>query len=47
MSTWLLILTTGIYFGVAIDQYLKGSPAMCVVFAAYAVANIGMIFAAK
>lgn len=47
MSTPLIAITGLIYLGVAVDQWLKGSPGMALTFAAYALANVGLIIAAK
>ena len=47
MSTLGLTITALIYLGVAVDQYFKASPGMALCFAAYALANVGLIIAAK
>ena len=47
MSTWLIGIVTFIYAGVAIDYGIRGNAGMCVVFAGYAVANIGLIYASR
>lgn len=47
MSTWLLALTGLIYVGVAVDQYVKGAYGLAVVYAGYAIANAGFMFAVK
>lgn len=47
MSTFLLGVTTLIYFGVAIDQLIKVNYGMAITFVAYGIANIGLIIASK
>lgn len=47
MSGPLLLITTLIYGWVALEQALRGSWPMALVFAAYAAANVGMMFAVK
>ena len=42
MSVWLIALTGLIYAGIAVEQFVKGNPAMCVVYAGYAFSNIGL-----
>lgn len=44
MSTSLLILVTLIYFGVALNETRTGNHPTGLVFAAYGVANIGLIW---
>ena len=43
MSVWLIVLTGLIYAGVSVDQFLKGNSGMGIVYAGYALANVGMI----
>lgn len=43
MSSTLLIIVTLIYLGVAINEIRQGNGAMCLVFGAYALANVGLI----
>jgi hypothetical protein len=47
MSTTLLIIVTAIYLGVAVNEIRQGNGAMCLVFAAYALANVGLILQLK
>ena len=42
MAGWLIVLVAIIYLGVAIDLGLKGNWPMCLVFACYALGNIGL-----
>lgn len=44
MSTPLLAIVTMIYLGVGVSELRAGRPAMCLVFAAYALANVGLIW---
>lgn len=44
MSVTLLLVVSLIYFGVAIDQWWRGSPAGFVVWASYGMANLGLIW---
>ena len=44
MSVTLLLVVSLIYFGVAIDQWIKGSPAGFVVWASYGMANWGLMW---
>lgn len=47
MSTWLLWVVGICYIGTAIDLWWHGNPGLGLAFAAYAVANFGLIWAAK
>lgn len=47
MSGWLIALTGVIYIGVAIDQAVKKQYGMATVYAGYALANVGFMFAVK
>lgn len=47
MSGWLIALTGCCYAWVALEQGLKGNPAMTVVYAGYAFSNIGLYLLAK
>lgn len=47
MSVWLVGLCTVAYFVTSIDLYLKGQVGHAVMFAAYGVANIGLIAAIR
>lgn len=42
MSGWLIALTGAIYAAVAMEQFIKGPPAMGIVYAGYAFSNIGL-----
>lgn len=44
MSTFLIILVTFIYLGVALSEWFGGRTGMTMVFAGYAFANIGLIW---
>lgn len=46
MGAGLIIGVTVAYLGVAINFYLKGDNAMCLVFVGYFIANLGFIYAA-
>ena len=41
MSAWLIALVGVIYFYIAVEQTMKGSPWMGVVYIGYALANVG------
>jgi hypothetical protein len=43
MSILLIALTGIAYAGVAVDQSLKGNTPMAIVYAGYALANVGML----
>ncbi len=43
MSTTLLIIVTAIYIGVAVNEIRQGNGAACLIFGAYALANVGLI----
>jgi hypothetical protein len=47
LSAWLIILTGAIYAYIAVEQLLKGSPYMAVVYAGYAFSNVGLYLMAK
>lgn len=47
MSAWLICVTGLIYGYIAIEQLLKGSPAMAVVYAGYAFSNVGLYIMAR
>jgi hypothetical protein len=42
MSGWLIALTGAIYAYVAVEQAAKGNMGMCLAYAGYAFANIGL-----
>tara|TARA_R110000868_G_scaffold409826_1_gene696159 strand:+ start:3359 stop:3505 length:147 start_codon:yes stop_codon:yes gene_type:complete len=46
MGVILMGIVSLIYFGVAISMFSSGQPGMALTFAAYAVANIGLIWQA-
>lgn len=43
MSIALVILVTCCYFGVSVSEGFNGNWSMCVIFAGYAIANLGFI----
>jgi len=47
MSGWLIGLSTLIYIGVCISFLFEGKTNMALVFAGYALANIGLILASQ
>jgi hypothetical protein len=47
MSVGLVIVTALIYLYVAIDQFQKGNWPMAITYFAYALANVGLVFAVK
>lgn len=47
MSGWLIALTGLIYAAVALEQAFKGNWAMCIVYAGYAFANVGLYYLAR
>jgi hypothetical protein len=47
MSGWLIALTGAIYAVVAIDQGMKGSWPMAIVYSGYAFSNIGLYILAR
>jgi hypothetical protein len=47
VNAWLLGVAALLYTGVAIDYALKGSPGNALAWAAYALANVGFIIAAR
>lgn len=47
MSEWLICLVTIAYLAVAAEYGLSGKAGLAVTFAAYAVANIGLLLAAR
>jgi len=42
-SNWLILITTVLYLGVSIASLYEGDKAKAVVFAGYALANLGFI----
>lgn len=46
MSSWLIILTGGIYAYVAFEQGIKGNMGMAIAYAGYAFSNIGLFLLA-
>jgi hypothetical protein len=46
MSTYLIILTGGIYAYVAYEQWHKGNAGLAIAYAGYAFSNIGLYMAA-
>ena len=47
MSQWLVVLTGCIYLAVAVEQYLKGSLGTAIMFAGYAIGNVGIYLQVK
>jgi hypothetical protein len=47
MSAWLIVVTGVIYAYVAAEQGYHGNMPMCVVYAGYALANVGLYIIAK
>ena len=47
MSGAALAITAVLYLATSVDQFIKGSPGMALAFLAYAVANVGFIWAMK
>jgi hypothetical protein len=43
MSTPLIIVSTLIYFGVAVDQLMKGSMGTGIMFVGYTIGNLGIL----
>jgi hypothetical protein len=42
MSSWLIIVTGGIYFYISVEQALKGNMPMAITYLSYSTANIGL-----
>jgi hypothetical protein len=42
MSSWLIIVTGGIYFFIAVEQCWKGNIPMAITYLSYSTANIGL-----
>lgn len=47
MSAWLIALVGVIYLGVAAEQAFKGNWWFALVFAGYALSNVGLVFLAR
>jgi hypothetical protein len=47
MSTPLILISTLIYLGVAIDQFFKGSMGPAVMFLGYTIGNVGILFTVR
>jgi hypothetical protein len=47
MSTPLIIISTLIYLGVAIDQYMKGAVGPAVMFLGYTIGNCGILLTVR
>ena len=45
MSFWLLLAVTLAYLWIAVDSAIKGPPTQAVIFAGYALANCGFLWA--
>lgn len=44
MSAPLLALVTLAYFGIAVDQIIKGSPPNALIWIGYVIANVGFLW---
>jgi hypothetical protein len=47
MSTPLIIISTLIYLGVAIDQFMKGSTGPAIMFVGYTIGNLGILLTVR
>jgi hypothetical protein len=47
MSTPLIIISTLIYLGVAVDQYMKGAVGPAVMFLGYTIGNYGILLTVR
>ena len=47
MSTPLILLSTLIYLGVAIDQFFKGSVGPAIMFLGYTIGNVGILLTVR
>ena len=47
MSEFLLMVVGVCYIGTALDLYGRGQQGLAIAFAAYAIANLGLIMAAR
>jgi hypothetical protein len=47
MSGWLIALTGAIYAAVSVEQFVKGEPAMGIVYAGYSFSNCGLWWLVK
>jgi hypothetical protein len=47
MSTPLIILSTLIYLGVALDQFMKGAVGPAVMFLGYTIGNCGILLTVR
>jgi len=47
MSAWLIAIFGLGYLAVAIDQFVKGNPAMAITYLGYSIGNIGLYFLAE
>lgn len=46
-SHWILLIPTGTYFAIAVDQAIRGQYAGFVLYAAYGTANIALLWITK
>ena len=47
MSSWLIALVGLVYAYIAVEQIVRGSPQMGMIFGGYALSNVGFYFLAK
>jgi hypothetical protein len=47
MSTPLIIISTLIYLGVAVDQFMKGAMGPGIMFVGYTVGNLGILLTVR
>ena len=47
MSSWLIALFGFGYLAVAVDQFMKGNPAMAITYFGYSIGNVGLWFLAE
>jgi len=47
MSAWLIAFVGAIYAYIAVEQLLKGNPAMAIVYGGYSIGNVGLYLLAK
>jgi hypothetical protein len=47
MSTWLVAIIGFVYLYIAVEQFFKGAPGTAIMFAGYALANVGLIIQVK
>lgn len=47
MSNWLVIVVTVLYAWTSVDHFQHGHVGFCIMFGAYALANIGLLLASN